>query len=320
MNGQDHSLRASEVNARAAAWLRRSHFGEWAENDEAELTAWLAEAPANRLAYWRLKAGWNRMDRLAALQSVQPKSEARAPFRGYLKIAAALIVTAMLAGAGYLFIQPRETAYATAVGARKTIELTDGSRIELNTDSLVTITATAKARTVHLERGEAFFQVKHDSNRPFVVMAGDHRIIDVGTQFLVRREKGNLEVALVEGRARFDMLAARTQPHSVSLSAGDVVVANASHTELRKEPISALTDELSWRRGVLVFRHTTLAEAAAEFNRYNPEKIVVADAGAARLTLNGTFKINDVAAFTDAAHAVFGLKVDIRGGEIVITR
>ncbi|HEV2561662.1 MAG TPA: FecR domain-containing protein [Rhizomicrobium sp.] len=320
---QVRAASAAEINAHAAAWLRRRHLGNWMEQDEAELEAWLAESPANRIGYWRLSASWSRMDRLAALQPSLHQQDGVA-HKGisplWLRVAAALVVATMLAaGAGFWFAQPRATTYATALGERKAIALADGSRIELNTDTTIRLSANANARTVNLERGEVYFEIKHDPHRLFVVVAGDHRVTDVGTQFFVRREKEHLEVALVEGRARFDMPVAQSQLHSMSLAAGDVVVASARRTTLKREPIEEISSELSWRRGVLVFKHATLGEAAAEFNRYNPEKIVVADAGAARLTLNGTFKTNDVAAFTDAAHAVFGLQVDVRNGQIVIS-
>jgi transmembrane sensor len=71
---------------------------------------------------------------------------------------------------------------------------------------------------------------------------------------------------------------------------------------------------------MIVFKHTTLAEAAAEFNRYNTKKVVIADGEAAKLTINGTFQTGDIAAFADAAHAVFGLHVISRGNSTVISR
>lgn len=314
---------AAKINADAAAWLRRRHFGEWAETDEAALNAWLAVSPAHRIGYWRLSAAWGRMDRLAAMQLPAPEQGSNAAtalspfwFRAATAFAAAAI---LVAGFGFWAFQPHEKTYSTTLGERKTIALADGSFIELNTNTVVRLAADADSRTVSLERGEAYFRIRHDAHRLFVVKAGDRRVTDVGTKFVVRRDGRDLEVAVVEGRARFDMPSAGSQVRSMSLAPGDVVVATANSTTLTRKPIRDLSSELGWRRGMLVFKHTTLAAAAAEFNRYNPEKIVVTDAAAARLTINGTFRTNDVAAFTDAAHAVFGLRVDIRNGEITIS-
>jgi transmembrane sensor len=81
-----------------------------------------------------------------------------------------------------------------------------------------------------------------------------------------------------------------------------------------------LQNDLGWRRGVLVFKHTSLAAAAAEFNRYNQQKLMVADAASARLTINGTFRTVDVDAFVDVAQDILRLHVERRGDETVISR
>ncbi len=69
----------------------------------------------------------------------------------------------------------------------------------------------------------------------------------------------------------------------------------------------------SWAGGVacLIFRYTTLADAAAEFNRYNSNKLVIADASVGRMKIVGTFATNNVAAFADIAQDILGLRVEI---------
>jgi transmembrane sensor len=99
-----------------------------------------------------------------------------------------------------------------------------------------------------------------------------------------------------------------------------VVIATAHSAAVMQQPRKEIVDSLGWRSGMIVFRHTTLAEAASEFNRYNTNKVVIDDPASARLTINGTFQTGDIAAFADAAHAVFGLHVSQRNGETVIFR
>ena len=72
--------------------------------------------------------------------------------------------------------------------------------------------------------------------------------------------------------------------------------------------------------GLLIFKYTSLADAAAEFNRYNRQKIVIADPDAARLQIIGTFPANEVDAFIEVAQSVFRLHVEHRGDEIVLSR
>ena len=153
---------------------------------------------------------------------------------------------------------------------------------------------------------------------PFVVNAAGHRVTDIGTKFKIRRDNGHIEVALLEGQARFDSADKRERP--LSMRPGDVVVATSHSTALMRRSPRDLADSLNWRRGMIVFKHTSLEDAAGEFNRYNAKKLVVEGSDTARLTINGTFQTNDVAAFTDAAHAVFGVRVEERNGETVISR
>ena len=105
-----------------------------------------------------------------------------------------------------------------------------------------------------------------------------------------------------------------------TLKHGDEAVVTANRFSIVKKTAKDLANELSWRRGFLVFRHATLSDVAAEFNRYNRQKIVIGDAAAAETTIDGTFLSNDPGAFTDAAQTVFGLKVRARGDLIVVSR
>ena len=319
------SANAESIEARAAAWLikRREHEG-WSEPDQAALDSWLAESWAHAAAFWRLGAAWSSADRLGVLRrpAVEQGESVVAPRRGlFVKIAAGLViaVVAGIAGANYL-LNSDGWAYATALGGHKTITLADGSTIELNTDTAVHIDANASRRIVEFDRGEAYFQIKHDAARPFIVMAAGHRVTDIGTKFLLRRDADRVEVALVEGRAQFESAGVKTRIQSALLTPGDVVVATADSVAVTRKSAPELANELGWRRDLLVFHHTTLADAASEYNRYNSKKIIIADRAAAHLTMNGTLPTNDVEAFVRLTQKFFDLHVEKRGDEIVISR
>ncbi len=312
------ALHNATIEAQAADWLMERENPDWNETDQAALDAWLAQSLAHRIAYLRLEATWGRTERLVALRN--PIPEAVAPARPrmpllFAGIAAALaLVTALGFGAAHFLAAPKDRVFATSVGGRKLVNFADGTQIELNTDTVLRARMTTNERTVWIEKGEAYFRVKHDANNPFVVIAGHHRITDLGTKFLVRRDGTRLEVALLEGSVRYSAGA-----KAKLLKPGDDLVA-AKQTALTKKTTQELANELGWRRGVLVFRHTTLADAAAEFNRYNTRKIEIAGTDAARRTIDGTFLTNDLDAFTDAAQTIFGLKVREQGQTIVISR
>ena len=320
---QARATRAMDIEAQAAAWLRRRHFWNWSQIDQAELDDWLDAAMAHRIAYWRLNAALARTERLAALrptlEAAPPPERRLAP--AIVKIAAAIAVIAVIGAAGAMVMsQPKERVFSTPVGGHEMISFADGSRIELNTDTILRTRMTTDRRDVWLDRGEAYFQVKHDPAHPFVVTAGNGRITDLGTKFLVCRDARNLEVALVEGSVRFGTAEGKTSAHSELLKPGDEITDAAGAVSMTKQSQQELENELSWRRGVLVFKYTPLAEAAAQFNRYNRKKLVIADPAVAQLTVYGTIPTNDVDGFIRVARSVLGLRVADRGNEIVISR
>ena len=312
--------RAKEIKAQAASWLARANAGHWNEEHQAQLDTWLAESYANRATYWRLEAAWAEAAKLSVLRPAVRENKARIwrVVPAAVKIVAAMIVVGLLGavGANYL-LAPGDQSVATGVGGHRFLTLADGSKVELNTDTALRI--ADDRRTVSLDRGEAFFEIKHNSAHPFVVMVGNHRVTDLGTKFVIRRDAARVEVSLVEGRAEFQQTGAQS-PQTALLIPGDVLVATANSVTVVKKPPRELENNLAWRRGVLVFFHTTLADAAQQINRYNAQKIVIADADAARLQINGTFPSNNVKLFGHVAHVVLGVNVQNNGDEIVISR
>jgi transmembrane sensor len=314
---------ASQTEARAAQWLAARDRDDWSEADQASLNAWLDETIDNAVAYWRLEAAWSSTERLTALRRSGRTQSVPAPKRNFriwlLGAAAALAaVTALGFGSSYFF-QPAIRTYATAIGERETIRFADGSQIELNTDTRLRAEVSASRRKVWLEKGEAYFQIHHDASNPFVVIAGDRYVTDLGTKFRIRRDQGRLEVALVEGRAQLETSDTQAPRKPMVLTPGDTAIATADKVSLTRVASNGLARELAWRHGNIIFNNTTLAAAAAEFNRYNREKIVIADPAVANTAIYGTFQTDNVAAFARLAHEVLGLNVEHRNGSIVVS-
>jgi transmembrane sensor len=317
-------MNAGDIQTRAADWLLERREGEWSDERQGEFDAWLEQSLAHSIAYWRLDAAWARADLLAAMRKPAFQRRAGPPKRRawplLLRAAAAVIAIGAIAGA-YRYLEPGkplQKTYATAVGERERLTLADGSQIELNTDTQVRTEISADRRRIWLDKGEVYFAVKHNEKKPFVVMAGDRRITDIGTRFVVRRDDGRFKVAVLEGIVRLEDDRAPHAPRI--LTKGEVAVAAANHISVSKQTPQALSDAIGWQRGVLVFDHTTLAAAAAEFNRYSTVKIVIADPKTANLTIDGTFPSNNARAFMRLAQAVLGLNVENRGNEIVISK
>ncbi|HEV2562580.1 MAG TPA: FecR domain-containing protein [Rhizomicrobium sp.] len=322
---------AADIEAQAASWLQRRRYWSWSDDDQVALEAWLDESLAHSIAYWRLDAGLGRAERLAALRNPAP-DQARLAFSGQdsqprnrifptlTRIAVALAVAAVLGAATALFLlRPHDRTFSTPVGGHETVAFADGSKIELNTDTVLRTRMTTEQRVVWLDKGEAYFQVKHDPVHPFIVIAGDRRVTDLGTAFVMRRDSARLKVAVMQGRVWFDASNRQKPLQSALLTPGDVATATAGAMLVTKDTDRALKTNLSWRHGVLIFKYTPLADAAAEFNRYNRQKLVVADPAVAQLTIYGTFPTNNVELFSRVVRDVLGLHVRANGDDIVIS-
>lgn len=319
----DRAVTALEVREQAADWLARRMIGPWEASDQAELEAWLAQSPAHEIEFLRMETGWGRTERLTALRKPGKLQSRPAKSHSLLFRGAAVLAVSAILGAGAFFLttqQGNPEIYSTRVGGQKLITLADGSRIELNTNTVLRTNFSRSRREVTLLRGEAYFQVQHDAGRPFVVLAANHRVTDLGTKFLVRNEKDGVQVSLLEGKAELQSANDGIQQHSVILLPGDIAVASAHALNVSRKPEKELHDELGWRRGVIVLSHMTLGDAAAEFNRYNTTKIIIADEEARKRVIGATLPAHDVAAFADVAREIFGLHIEKRANEIVVTR
>lgn len=314
---------AHDIQMRASRFVvEQSADDGWSAEDQASFDAWLATSTAHQVAYWRAKQAWGRADRAVALKtpSVAERAEKRKSRQGPLRVAAALGVLAITGvAASFLFAPQNYNVYSTPVGGRKILTLADGSRIELNTDTVLRLFNETGKRQAILVRGEAYFDIKHDEANPFTVEAEGRHIVDVGTKFLVRGGHGHLKVSMYEGAV---ILSAprNSDDAPAELTAGDIAVATATSTTISKPPAETLADAASWRSGLLVFRHTTLAEAAEQFNRYNRTQLSVEGREAASLTISGKFRIHDVKTFAEVAQDVLHLHVRALGDKTVMTR
>ncbi len=310
---------AVHIEEMAAAWLARRDAGRWSDADQDALDAWIAEDMAHRVAYLRLESVWQGADRMAALGSaeaaIRPPLWRRPGMRIAASLAAALVLGAGVFGFNLAF--PGH-AYSTDVGGHATAPLADGTRVELNTDTRLRADIDDAHREVWLDRGEAYFEVAHDPSRPFVVHAGARRITVLGTKFLVRREDKGVEVAVIEGKVRVDPVRQERARPAV-LTRGDMAVAKGEATLVAARSVEKVENELSWREGMLVFDRSTLADAVAEFNRYNRKKLVVEEGDIAGVRIGGSFEANNIDAFARLLQQAFGLSVEDRGDEIIIS-
>ena len=308
---------AEAIETAAADWLARQDSGHWTAQDRQALEDWLQASTAHRIAYLRLGAAWRGADRLSELPGTSAATQRRPWERFSLRrIAAglALVCGAALFAAFHGSPAPPQN-YATAVGESRTLALSDGSRLTLNTGTRLRAAVKAGTRKVWLDAGEAYFDIAHDAAHPFVVEAGTSRITVLGTRFVVRREGDVVQVAVVEGKVRV----AQAGQQAVLL-ANDTVLADARLITTGRKTPAQLAHLLSWREGRLVIDQLTLAQAAQEFNRYNHRKLVIADPALSGMVIGGSFAPENIDGFARLLQQGFGLRVDSRADQIIISR
>lgn len=313
---------AEDIEAQAAHWLARRDGDDWDGSRQAELDAWIDAAVSHRVAWLRLSSAWQRADRLAAVSPARPPAQTRQWLRhgGRWRIAAAVLLAC---GIGWLTApllpqMPAQQAalrYATAVGESKTLVLEDGTRLTLNTATGVRARIGGGKREVWLDNGEAFFDVAADKAHPFVIDAGRSRITVVGTRFSVRRDGQAVTVLVAEGKVRVDQ-----GERQLSLGRNDAVVATEGRIVMSTKTPAQLDNLLGWREGRLVLDDLTLAQAAAEFNRYNRRQLVIEDANVARMAIGGSFSPTNIDGFTRLLQQGFGLRVQSTPERIIISR
>lgn len=318
---EQHSTPATEIEQRAALWVQQKHFWVWTAENQTALDGWLAQSPAHRVAYIRLDAALRRSNRLAALNAPRKTFVPEPRFRPFVsKMVAAFALVALIGGAiTYLDPGPKVSTYSTQIGGRQTIALADGTHIEMNTNTRLRVALSKTERKVWLEKGEAYFQVAHNAKRPFTVFAGDSRVVDLGTKFLLRHEPGRLEVDLLEGQVE---IAKQKDPsaRTTVLNPGDTAIVTAAAVSVKHKTPREIVEKLGWRRGVVTFDRTTLADAVAEFNRYNRHQLIITDPATARITIGGTFDVSNVETFIDIARQDFGLHTESRPDATVISK
>jgi transmembrane sensor len=348
----DPSMDSEAIEAVAARWFAKRHGDDWAQSDQAQFDQWLQQSTAHRIAFIRLDAAWQSSRRLQALGAGVPAgvipprhswgdkfflsrrrllAEAgRVAVSARLRpsipawvtssraLAAGLVLAlglVLVAALGWQRWPDDRLVYQTPVGAINTVPLEDGSRATLSTDSLIRVALESKERRVELDKGEVFFDVAKDPARPFVVQVGDQRVVAVGTKFSVRRNAEGIRVVVAEGLVRLE----RDGAKDAELPAGAVARTAGADVMVHEQATREVEQLLSWRTGHIMFRDTALAEAVAEFNRYNARKIVIADPAIADIRIGGSFRSDNVPAFLWLLQNGFPVAVEQRDDRVVLS-
>lgn len=265
--------RSAQHLQEAADWLTRLQRPEAGEADWLAFDTWLSE-PGAQAAYDAVLAvdeeifqrGAAVRGALAEPRRVAAKRPLSIDWRwlgGLGTVAAAAAVALVLAPWGELLPAP-DKLYATAKGESRSVQLSDGSRIDLNTNSHLSVRLEEDARRVTVHDGQALFDVARDPDRPFLITAGEDTVRVIGTKFDLRRRDGQLSVAVVKGLVEVSI---DGTDKAIQIRPGQMLEHVEGGKDVVVRAVSA-EDQLGWRSGRLVYRDQTLGRIVSDLNQY----------------------------------------------------
>lgn len=265
-------------------------------------------------------AAWNRFSQRLAAESLgaapAPRASrsakvvalnARRPARrNWLRVAAAAVLFVAAGTFLWTTFDGGTTHFATLDGERTTVELPDGTTVELNGNSTLRYSGDFDRR-VQLT-GEAYFEVESDPANPFFIEAGEGEVQVLGTEFNLRAYPGEpcVEVHVNEGRVRFDCKLTGetlelTRDHRAALWMDDMKM---------NRRVDASANATAWKRGNLRFRKSDLETVFTDAGRFFGKQIDFSDARLGDCHLNGRYAADEWRTFCEALESNLGLTIE----------
>jgi transmembrane sensor len=308
----------------AAEWLELVQRDDPSTEDLARWQAWLAGSDERRAAFRRVEDLWHA----AAQLERHPRTQTRRLMSPRMLAAA---VTAVAVGVLFWVWAPWSpfglrdlSVVETGPGEHRQLALPDGSQLVLGARSAIAVRYTTATRYLVMESGEAYFNVGHDAERPFVVRAGTATITAVGTAFNVRRVEDRVVVTVVEGSVDVANVipvrmsdTRRQQPKSMRVQAGQEMVYGDGVDEMRLADVGEVT---SWQAGRREYLRESLKYVVPDVGRYTTRRIVIADEKVAAMPYTGTVLEGEVDDWLQSLELAFPIEVVHVDDETVVLR
>lgn len=278
----------------------------WAETGKLTPTPVAVDIPS---AWHTLNTKIDEFENNSKKSKVIPLTQ-RKMFRVVSGIAAALIIAIGI----FQLIVDNEIVNMQFASTDKVVynSLPDGSEIALNLNTTITFPKkfNKDVREVNLN-GEAFFSVKHKPEQPFIVNAGNAKVMVLGTKFKIdAKENGPVHVAVTSGKVmlfRVDSVSGDTA--SVIMRGGQqgTLLKDAREPNLIDEPM--FPDELFWMKRTLEFRQTPLAQVVQILEKNYQIDIRIENARVNNCTYTASFKDANIKHIMDMLMASFDFEL-----------
>lgn len=304
----------------ATTWFVQLDAREVTDKTKSAFFTWLDADNANQQAYIEIEKLWGKLEAVKQLplDNTPLRGSWFAPFfRAWGPVGAIFSIVVIASLASFLYLQAptiTEVEYFTAIGERVDFRLEDGSLLQLNTNSAVSVRMEKSRRLLTLKQGEAFFDIAPNAQRPLIVHTTGGRVRVLGTRFNIRQTSSGSVVSVIEG-----LVAVTTQTEADSAAHRDfgtdvTLSANQQTVLIEDQAIdSAVNFEsdivLAWQQGKLIYEGNTLAEVVEDLNRYFPGTIRLDDPSLANLEIVGVLNLRNRTATFAALEATFGVQV-----------
>ncbi|MDZ3992357.1 FecR family protein [Pseudomonas sp. Teo4] len=288
----------------AAHWCMRLHADDCTPAEREAFARWLAADARHAEEYQAMLEIWDTADLLPRTATVVEFNPAPSPTRRAYQwrplASAAAIALAVLPLAGWIGWEqgwlPNQYQHFEASDRMQTVQLSDGSQVDLNLNTELTYLNYKDQRRVNLKRGEAFFKVKHDSAHPFIVHAGRGQTRVTGTQFNVWKYQDEVKVTLVEGSV---LVSSDGSDGGYRLGPGMQASYHTGDFEPQLVQSNDYGNALAWRSGKLILDNLSLDQALPVINRYLEAPLLLADASTGRIRISGIYNTREVGRLVD---------------------
>ena len=319
---QSNNSDTPSVAQQALQWFALLQSGDATGADRRRFQSWFQADARHRLEFEKLSTVWADLDEAKPLlqgeltraamdwDAAAHRRRHRTVRRwnaGGVTAAAAMCLLVIVTG-GWWLITPEFMEYRTLKGEQRTVGLSDGSMVTLNTATTLTAEIGMFRRTILLREGEAYFAVSHEQNRPFDVISGNRIVRDVGTRFVVRREEEKVTVTVVEGAVDVQRLEKDSAGETWQrLTAGDRVSYETEPVLSAIETVS-LAESTAWMEGKVIFEERPLSEVVLEIGRYHTGEIRILDPRVEAFRVSGVFGVYDREGFLKALERAVPVK------------
>jgi transmembrane sensor len=327
------------VKEEAVNWILRIQNHDLTEEEQTELNHWIEQSALHKDIYASLNETWDMMTLVEMGQENITHSQTSTAsdgrflrfFKSFFGNPAKPIATAFSA----LMIiglwnysetpQPLEKVsentlivhHETTKGEQDTATLNDGSSIVLNTDTEIATKYSANTREADLIKGEAYFKISKNPDRPFIITSGKHRVTVLGTEFSVQKTRNGIDVNVFSGRVAVQNNFERSD--EIILNGGDKIktLQNGAYSQPERTDIDTA---FAWKNGLIIFENTPLQKAITEINRYQERQIFLRCNAPKQTSISGVFRIDSLDETIDAVKNNAALVTDFSDEKSLILK